>query len=94
MDRQTDGQTDGFAIAYSMLSMLSRAKNDKQRSEMSQHNQIQRQCIHTADQRAGCTIQPVSTAVNTPALTGAGMALQSLKETIIVTPWYKCSYTE
>jgi len=26
-DRQTDGQTDGFAIAYSALSMLSRAKN-------------------------------------------------------------------
>ena len=27
-DRRTDGQRDGFAIAYSALSMLSRAKND------------------------------------------------------------------
>jgi len=27
MDRQTDRQTDGRAIAYSALSMLSRAKN-------------------------------------------------------------------
>ena len=26
-DRRTDGQTDGFAIAYSALSMLSRANN-------------------------------------------------------------------
>ena len=26
-DRRTDGQTDGRAIAYSALSMLSRAKN-------------------------------------------------------------------
>ena len=26
-DRQTDGQTDGIAIAYSALSKLSRAKN-------------------------------------------------------------------
>ena len=27
-DEQTDRQTDGFAIAYSALSMLSRAKNN------------------------------------------------------------------
>ena len=49
--------------------------------------------IRSAAEGAGCAIQLVSTVVNAPAVTGAGMTLQWSEETVVITLRNESSWT-